>query len=97
MDEHHFNNSAIEALPPLKELVATLDMRARKSLGQNFLLDLNLTRRIARSAASLRQSCGLGMRTSASSGPATSDDDFVADQNAGDTGVRVAGRTRARA
>ena len=34
-------------------LVASLDMRARKSLGQNFLFDLNLTRRIARSAISL--------------------------------------------
>ena len=53
MDEDHVDNSAIEALPPLKELVASLDMRARKSLGQNFLFDLNLTRRIARSAANL--------------------------------------------
>ena len=53
MDENHVDNSAIEALPPLKELVASLDMRARKSLGQNFLFDLNLTRRIARSAANL--------------------------------------------
>ena len=53
MDEDHLDNSAIEALPPLKDLVASLDMRARKSLGQNFLFDLNLTRRIARSAASL--------------------------------------------
>lgn len=48
-----FDNSAIDALPPLKQLVATLDMRARKSLGQNFLFDLNLTRRIARSAGRL--------------------------------------------
>ena len=53
MAETDFNNTAIEALPPLKELVASLDMRARKSLGQNFLFDLNLTRRIARSAISL--------------------------------------------
>ncbi len=53
MDKDHLDNSAIEALPPLKDLVASLDMRARKSLGQNFLFDLNLTRRIARSAASL--------------------------------------------
>ena len=30
-----------------------MDMRARKSLGQNFLFDLNLTRRIARSAGTL--------------------------------------------
>jgi len=48
-----FDNSAIDALPPLKQLVAALDMRARKSLGQNFLFDLNLTRRIARSAGKL--------------------------------------------
>lgn len=48
-----FDNSAIEALPSLKQLVAALDMRARKSLGQNFLFDLNLTRRIARSAGRL--------------------------------------------
>ena len=41
-----FDNSAIDALPPLKRLLP-LDMRARKSLGQNFLFDLNLTRRIA--------------------------------------------------
>ena len=53
MTEADFDNSAIEALPPLKELVASLDMRARKSLGQNFLFDLNLTRRIARSAINL--------------------------------------------
>jgi len=51
--ETHPGNAAIEALPPLKQLVATLDMRARKSLGQNFLFDLNLTRRIARSAGRL--------------------------------------------
>ena len=48
-----FDNSRIEALPPLRELVAALDMRARKSLGQNFLFDLNLTRRIASSAGKL--------------------------------------------
>ena len=53
MDENRVDNSAIEALPPLQEVVASLDMRARKSLGQNFIFDLNLTRRIARSAASL--------------------------------------------
>jgi 16S rRNA (adenine1518-N6/adenine1519-N6)-dimethyltransferase len=51
--EPHRGNAAIEALPPLKQLVGELDMRARKSLGQNFLFDLNLTRRIARSAGRL--------------------------------------------
>ena len=53
MAEPSFDNSAIDALPPLKQLVESLDMRARKSLGQNFLFDLNLTRRIARSAGQL--------------------------------------------
>lgn len=51
--ERPFDNSRVEALPPLRELVASLDMRARKSLGQNFLFDLNLTRRIAKSAGRL--------------------------------------------
>jgi 16S rRNA (adenine1518-N6/adenine1519-N6)-dimethyltransferase len=46
-------NAAIEALPTLKQLVGEMDMRARKSLGQNFLFDLNLTRRIARGAGRL--------------------------------------------
>jgi len=53
VSETGFDNSAIDSLPPLKQLVAALDMRARKSLGQNFLFDLNLTRRIARSAGRL--------------------------------------------
>ena len=39
-----------DGLPPLREVIAAHDLRARKSLGQNFLLDLNLTRRIARAA-----------------------------------------------
>ncbi|WP_051630225.1 16S rRNA (adenine(1518)-N(6)/adenine(1519)-N(6))-dimethyltransferase RsmA [Afifella pfennigii] len=38
----------IAALPPLREVIDTYGLRAQKSLGQNFLLDLNLTRRIAR-------------------------------------------------
>jgi 16S rRNA (adenine1518-N6/adenine1519-N6)-dimethyltransferase len=40
-------------LPPLREVIARLDLSARKSLGQNFLLDLNLTGRIAREAGPL--------------------------------------------
>jgi 16S rRNA (adenine1518-N6/adenine1519-N6)-dimethyltransferase len=40
----------LDPLPPLREVIAAHDLRARKSLGQNFLLDLNLTRRIARAA-----------------------------------------------
>lgn len=43
----------IESLPPLKSVIAALELSARKSLGQNFLLDLNLTRRIAREAGPL--------------------------------------------
>lgn len=42
--------SKVEALPPLREVIAQHELAARKSLGQNFLLDLNLTRKIARSA-----------------------------------------------
>lgn len=42
--------SDIDDLPPLKAVIASLGLAARKSLGQNFLLDLNLTRRIAREA-----------------------------------------------
>ena len=52
-DDIDISNSDIDALPSLRDLVGTMDMRARKSLGQNFLFDLNLTRRIARSAAPL--------------------------------------------
>ena len=40
----------IDALPPLREVIAHHELRARKALGQNFLLDLNLTARIARVA-----------------------------------------------
>ena len=43
----------VSALPPLRETIASAAMSARRSLGQNFLLDLNLTRRIARSAGDL--------------------------------------------
>ncbi|MEM1428716.1 MAG: 16S rRNA (adenine(1518)-N(6)/adenine(1519)-N(6))-dimethyltransferase RsmA [Pseudomonadota bacterium] len=40
--------SAVDRLPPLREVIAAHDLSARKALGQNFLLDLNLTARIAR-------------------------------------------------
>ena len=39
-----------DSLPPLREVIAAHDLAAKKSLGQNFLLDLNLTRKIARAA-----------------------------------------------
>jgi len=45
--------SRIDALPPLREVIAAHGLAAKKSLGQNFLLDLNLTARIARAAGSL--------------------------------------------
>jgi 16S rRNA (adenine1518-N6/adenine1519-N6)-dimethyltransferase len=45
--------SAIDDLPPLREVIKRHDLRAKKSLGQNFLLDLNLTSRIARAAGPL--------------------------------------------
>jgi 16S rRNA (adenine1518-N6/adenine1519-N6)-dimethyltransferase len=41
----------IDDLPPLRDVIRRHDLRAKKSLGQNFLLDLNLTARIARAAA----------------------------------------------
>ena len=43
----------IDDLPPLREVIKSLRLSAHKSLGQNFLLDLNLTARIARLAGSL--------------------------------------------
>ena len=45
--------SSIDNLPPLREVIATHGLSARKSLGQNFLLDLNLTAKIARQAGDL--------------------------------------------
>ena len=41
---------AVLSLPPLRDAIAAAGLSAKKSLGQNFLLDLNLTRRIARAA-----------------------------------------------
>ncbi len=43
----------IDDLPPLREIIRAHDLRAKKSFGQNFLLDLNLTARIARLAGDL--------------------------------------------
>jgi 16S rRNA (adenine1518-N6/adenine1519-N6)-dimethyltransferase len=42
-----------DGLPPLGSVVRSLGLSARKSLGQHFILDLNLTRRIARAAGPL--------------------------------------------
>lgn len=43
----------IDALPPLREVIRRHALTPKKSLGQNFLLDLNLTARIARAAGPL--------------------------------------------
>tara|TARA_B100000378_G_scaffold203522_1_gene166895 strand:- start:534 stop:1361 length:828 start_codon:yes stop_codon:yes gene_type:complete len=45
--------SQIDDLPPLREVLAAHDLDAKKALGQNFLLDLNLTQKIARTAGDL--------------------------------------------
>ena len=45
--------TAIDELPPLRDVIARYGLDARKALGQNFLLDLNLTRKIALSGGSL--------------------------------------------
>lgn len=44
---------SLDNLPPLREVIAAHGLSARKSLGQNFLLDLNLTGKIARRAGDL--------------------------------------------
>ena len=45
----------MKKLPPLKDVISKYQLRAKKSLGQNFLLDLNLTSKIARYAGNLDQ------------------------------------------
>lgn len=47
--------SSIDNLPPLRQVINDHELLARKSLGQNFLLDLNLTAKIARQAGDLTQ------------------------------------------
>ena len=46
----------MDNLPPLKDVISKYEIRAKKSLGQNFLFDLNLTSKIARYAGNLEQS-----------------------------------------
>ena len=45
----------VEGLPPLRDVIARHDLFARRGLGQHFLFDLNLTRKIARAAGDLAQ------------------------------------------
>jgi 16S rRNA (adenine1518-N6/adenine1519-N6)-dimethyltransferase len=45
--------AAFDGLPPLREVIAAHGIDARKALGQNFLLDLNLTQKVARAAGPL--------------------------------------------
>ncbi|WP_439122421.1 16S rRNA (adenine(1518)-N(6)/adenine(1519)-N(6))-dimethyltransferase RsmA [Marivita sp.] len=45
--------AVIDSLPPLRDVIATHGLSAKKALGQNFLLDLNLTAKIARQAGDL--------------------------------------------
>lgn len=47
--------STIDTLPSLRQVITDHDLQARKSLGQNFLLDLNLTAKIARQAGDLTE------------------------------------------
>jgi 16S rRNA (adenine1518-N6/adenine1519-N6)-dimethyltransferase len=53
MTSPEFRRRQLEALPPLREIIARHQIATRKSLGQHFLFDLNLTRRIASAAGDL--------------------------------------------
>lgn len=43
----------LKTLPPLRDVIAAHDLRAKKALGQNFLLDMNITDKIVRQAGDL--------------------------------------------
>ncbi|MGF9562406.1 16S rRNA (adenine(1518)-N(6)/adenine(1519)-N(6))-dimethyltransferase RsmA [Neorhizobium sp. JUb45] len=45
--------ATLDGLPPLRDVIQRFELNAKKALGQNFLFDLNLTQKIARSAGSL--------------------------------------------
>lgn len=47
--------TSIDGLPPLRDVIERHGLQAKKALGQNFLLDLNLTGKIARTAGDLSQ------------------------------------------
>lgn len=48
------STTSIDGLPPLREVIERHGLQAKKALGQNFLLDLNLTSKVARTAGDLR-------------------------------------------
>ena len=52
-DELNMSSKTLDGLPPLREIINDYQLSAKKSLGQNFLLDLNLTNKIARMAGDL--------------------------------------------
>jgi 16S rRNA (adenine1518-N6/adenine1519-N6)-dimethyltransferase len=45
--------AALDGLPPLRDVIRTHGLDAKKALGQNFLLDLNITQKVARTAGPL--------------------------------------------
>jgi 16S rRNA (adenine1518-N6/adenine1519-N6)-dimethyltransferase len=47
------SGSSPDGLPPLRQVIDAHELRAKKSLGQNFLLDLNITRKIARACGDM--------------------------------------------
>jgi 16S rRNA (adenine1518-N6/adenine1519-N6)-dimethyltransferase len=49
----HSDGASPDGLPPLRDVIRIHELKAKKSLGQNFIQDLNLTRRIAREAGPL--------------------------------------------
>ena len=52
--------AALDGLPPLREVIARYGLDALKSLGQNFLLDLNITQKVARTAGNHRDQDHIG-------------------------------------
>ena len=52
--------SHIDSLPPLRDVIAEYGLAAKKALGQNFLLDLNITMKIAQTAGAAGRNNGIG-------------------------------------
>lgn len=55
MQKISLSNPGLLPLPPLREIIQTYDLSAKSSLGQNFILDLNLTRKIVSFAGNLEK------------------------------------------